>query len=386
MKAIHPNKHFLSTIINYKVEVMSKIDDFVVPWVKEVKPYIDEHIAFAWENPTIDRLMSNENFHHPSKKVIKAVKKIIKKGNLYPNSGTPLRLKIAENEGLKMGNVFIANGSSEVMDVITRVFIKPGDEAVIPVPTFPMYELRVSLSGGKVIKVPIKKNLTWELDNIIEKINSHTRLIFITSPNNPIGTTFPEKDLIHLLETGIPVVLDEAYYELQDETNSMSHLLKEFENLIIMRTMSKAWGIAGFRIGYSLASEKITDYFNRMRINFSIGTINMEAAIAAYDDIAYFNKQNNETKKLRKVLEQNLKNIKDLRVFPSSGNFILMDFSGLGIKAEKTIDYFIKHGIQIRSMSKPSLGPGFARVTIGNCSQNNKFIKILQQLISDKYI
>lgn len=362
---------------------MENIDDLVVPWVKDVSPYCDDHISYSWENPSNARMMSNENFHPVSQKVVKAIMDIVQKGNLYPHNGFPLRERLAKLDGLKAENVFIANGSSEVIDVITRIFIRPGDEAIIPAPTFSMYEARVKLSGGKPVIILSKEDLTWDVNRILENINSRTRLIFICSPNNPVGSIFPENDLRRILDTCLPTVVDEAYYELEDEPHSMVFLLKEYPNLIVIRTMSKAWGIAGFRIGYSLTSEKITNYLDRIRINFSIGTINMAAAMAALDDNKYFIKQNNETKKLRKELEQDISKLKGPRIYPSSGNFILINLGGLGIKAQEAVDYFLKHNIQVRIMSKMEMGFGFFRVTIGNHNQNKRFVQILQKLLSE---
>jgi len=364
---------------------MKEIDDFIVPWVKKTEAYNADHLDYAWKNPSTDRLMSNENFHPPSEKVIKAVMDIVCKGNLYPSGGLLLREKLAELVGLKPENVLIANGSTEVIDVITRVFIRPQDEAIIPAPTFPMYEVRVKLAGGKVVAVLPNKDLTWKIEKIIKQIGPLTRLIFITSPNNPIGSVFPEEDLRKILDSGIPTIVDEAYYELEYEPRSMVFLLEEYPNLIIVRSMSKAWGIAGFRIGYSLASTDITAYLYRMRMPCSIGTANMSAAVAALDDLEYFHSQNNETKTLRKTLEQNLNKIRRLHVYPSSGNFILLNSEELGIKAGEFITYFRNHGIQLRLIFIQSLGPGFFRVTIGNGDQNNRFVKTLQKFLSERY-
>ncbi len=182
----------------------------------------------------------------------------------------------------------------------------------------------------------------------------------------------------------MPTVVDEAYYELEDNPRPLTLLLKEYPNLIISRTLSKAWGIAGFRLGYSLASEEITDYLTKMRINFSVGTVNMTAAMAVLDDTQYFNVQNNETKKLRRELEGELCKIEGLRVFHSDGNFILMDGGKLGINAQEIIDYLLNQRVQIRPMTNPPLGPGFFRITIGNHEQNMLFVKKLKQFLSER--
>jgi histidinol-phosphate aminotransferase len=363
---------------------MHSIDNYIVPWVQDATPYSDAHIAYAWSNPKVDRLMANENFHPPSEEVVQAVVEMAKKGNYYPKGSITLREKLAEREGLKKENVFIANGSLEVIDVIARVFIAPGSEAVIPLPTYPVYAVRVKLSGGTVRLIPPKDDLTYDIGSVIGRIDEKTHIVFIVNPNNPVGFTAPVEELRRVLDTGIPTVIDEAYYELEDEPRSMTFLLDEYPNLIIMRTMSKAWGMAGFRIGYALASEKITDYLNRMRINFSISLVNMAAAIAAIDDIDYYHKQNNETRKLRKELEEQLSKIEGLRVFPSSCNFILMDIGELGIQAEEIVDHLLKKNIQVRLMNRPELGQGFFRITIGTRTQHERFVQAVKDFISQR--
>jgi histidinol-phosphate aminotransferase len=363
---------------------MESIDNYIVPWVKDATPYSDAHIAYAWKHPNVDRLMANENFHPPSEEVVQAVVETARKGNYYPKGSITLREKLAKREGLKTENIFIANGSLEVIDVIARVFISPGSEAVIPLPTYPVYEVRVKLSGGVVHAVHPQKDLSYDIEGVIERINEQTHLVFIVNPNNPIGYTVPVEELRRVLDTGIPTVVDEAYYELEDEPQSMTFLLREYPNLIIMRTMSKAWGMAGFRIGYAIASEKIIDFLNRMRINFSIGLVNMAAAIAAIDNIDYYHKQNNETKKLRKELEEQLRKIQGLRVFPSSCNFILMDIGELGIEAEEIVDYLLKKNIQVRLMNRPELGPGFFRITIGTRVQHQRFVQAIKDYIKQR--
>jgi histidinol-phosphate aminotransferase len=360
------------------------VEDFIVPWVKKVKPYNTNHLMYAWDHPSVDRLMSNENFHPPSEHVVNSVVEAARKGNLYPQDGMSLREKLAKLDNLKAEQVFIANGSLEVIDVIARIFISPGDEAIIPLPTYPMYELRVTLAGGTVQIISPKKDLTYDVNRVLEHLNRKTRLLFLVNPNNPMGNVLPENDLIRVLDTGIPTVVDEAYYELEDEPRSMSFLLRLYPNLIIVRTMSKAWGIAGFRIGYSLASDRITDYLNRMRITCSISTVNMAAAISALDTIDYFHKQNTETKELRKELGEELDKIEGIHVFPSSGNFMLIDLGALGINAEEVVSYLLQNNIQVRLMNRPELGPGFFRVTIGNREQNKRFLHKFREFLSEK--
>ncbi len=190
---------------------MKPAEDFIVPWVKSAEPYSDIHMDIAWDNPQVIRLMSNENMIAPSQKIMDAIIDAARLGNLYPGSGPQLRKKLGEAAGLSADHVVLGNGSTDVINFVTHTFVAPGEEVVIPVPTFPMYEARVRVTGGVPIHVPMTANFYWDIEHILKAVTPKTKLIFICSPNNPTGNQIAENDLLRILDLGIPTFFHEAY-------------------------------------------------------------------------------------------------------------------------------------------------------------------------------
>ena len=195
---------------------MKSFEDYIVPWVRSAEPYSDRHMDIAWENPQVLRMMSNENLIAPPQRVLDAIQEAARLGNLYPGSGPLLRQKLGEANGLSADHVVLGNGSTDVINFVIHTFVGPGDEVIIPVPTFPMYEARTRVTGGVPVQVPMTPDFGWDIDGMLRAVTPRTRLIFVCSPNNPTGNQIPEADLLRLLESGIPLFYDEAYFELED--------------------------------------------------------------------------------------------------------------------------------------------------------------------------
>ena len=360
---------------------MKNIEEFIVPWVRQAESYNDKHMDFAWSHPDVVRMMSNENLIAPSQKIIDAIQEAARLGNLYPDSGPKLRKKIGEMAGLTAENVMLGNGSTDVINVVISTLAAPGDEVLISVPTFPMYETRTRVLGGVPILVPMTPEFYWDIDKLIAAVTDKTKLIFICSPNNPTGNTIDEDDLRRILNLGIPTFIDEAYYGLQNEVFSYAYLLKEYPNAIINRTFSKAYGLAGFRIGYALASEKIISYLNRMKIPWNVGLVSLAAALAGVED-----DEGNEFKRQnvidgRNYICEEINNIEGMHAYSSEGNFVLIDANCLNKKSSEIVDDIIARGIFIRPMTGHQMKQGFIRVTIGNPEQNRHFIEIFKAYI-----
>ncbi len=235
---------------------MKKPEEFINPWIITAEPYSDKHMDTAWENPDILRMMSNENLVEPPEAVLDAVVNAARMGNLYPGSGPLLRKKLGEAAGLTEDNVVLGNGSTDVINFVIHTFIGPGDEVLIPVPTFPMYESRTKVAGGTVVQVPFTPDFYWDMDAILKAVTPKTKLIFICSPNNPTGNRIADSDLKRILSLGIPTFFDEAYYELSNVVESKAGWIKDYPHMVVNRTFSKAYGLAGFRIGYLLCDSK----------------------------------------------------------------------------------------------------------------------------------
>jgi histidinol-phosphate aminotransferase len=362
---------------------MKPVIDFIVPWVRESESYNDKHMDFAWLHPEIVRMMSNENLISPSQKVLDAILEAARVGNLYPDTGPILRKKLGEKAGLTEDNVVLGNGSTDVINFIIASFVAPGDEVVISVPTFPMYETRTRVLGGKPVLVPMTPDFYWDVDKIIAAVTEKTKLIFICSPNNPTGNQMKESDMRRILALGVPTFLDEAYYELEENAQTRAFLLKEYPNAIINRTFSKAFGLAGLRVGYALASTEVISYLNRMKIPWNVSLLALAAANAGFDDVEDQQKKRKTIIDGRNYIFNEINAIPGLKAFPSEGNFTLIDASDLGKTSGQIKDDMIERGIFIRPMSGHNMKPGFIRVTIGSAEQNHHFMDVFKAYIAE---
>ena len=290
-----------------------------------------------------------------------------------------LRKKLGENAGLSPDHVVLGNGSTDAINFVVRTFVAPGDETVIPVPTFPMYEARVKIAGGMPIQVPMSANFYWDLEAIFQAISSKTKLLFICSPNNPTGNQIQEKDLLRILELGIPIFFDEAYYELENEVGSRAYLIEKYPHLIVNRTFSKAFGLAGFRVGYVLCHPKLASYFNRVRFPWNVSLVSIAAALAGLEDVEDQKRKRNNVINGRDYILTEINKISGLRAFPSEGNFVLIDASALDKESLEIRDSLATKGIYIRPMSGHNMPRGFIRVTVGTPKQNQFFIETFSQ-------
>lgn len=364
---------------------MREITEYIVPWVRNAAPYSDKHMDFAWAHPATVRMMSNENPIPPSEEVIEAILKAAQKGNFYPGSGEELRRRLGQAAGLRPENVLLGNGSTDIINIVINTFLAPGDQAIIPVPTFSMYEARVRVNGGEPVIIPLgpPPDFYWDIDGILAAVNARTRLIFICTPNNPTGNQITEVDLRRILDLGLPTFIDEAYYELEDEPRSMAHLVREYPNAIISRTMSKAYGLAGFRIGYALAEASLVSYFNRVRLPWNVSLLALSAALAALDDQAGQQQKYESNLQGRQFLVAEINKIPGMIAFPSQGNFVLIDAGILGKTSEQIRDDIIARGIFIRPMSPHHMKEGYIRVTVSTPDQNRRFIEVFRSYVEE---
>ena len=360
---------------------MKAATDFIVPWVKEAEAYSDKHMDIAWSKPEIIRMMSNENLLGPSQKVLDAILAAARLGNLYPGSGPELRQKLGEKAGLTAEHVVLGNGSTDVINFVAHTFVAPGDEVVIPVPTFPMYAARVKVAGGKVVSVPMTADFYWDMDAILKAVTPKTKLIFVCSPNNPTGNQIAEKDLMRILALGIPTFFDEAYYELENEVFTRAALIKNYPHMMVNRTFSKAFGLAGLRIGYILCDPQYASYFNRVRFPWNVSQVAISAALAAMEDSGDQQHKRRNIIAGREYIHNEINKIPGLRAYPSEGNFVLIDAGVLEQDSNTIRDEMAKKGIFIRPMAGHNMARGFIRITIGTPQQNKLFIEKFQEYI-----
>jgi histidinol-phosphate aminotransferase len=361
---------------------MKDVIDFIVPWVRNAESYSEKHLELAWQHPEIIRMMSNENPLPPSASVIAAITDMAKNGNLYPDSGPKLRKILGEKAGLTEKNVILGNGSTDVINFMLETFVAPGDEVLISVPTFPMYETRTRVNGGTPVLIPMRPDLYWDIPAMLAAVTEKTKLIFVCTPNNPTGNNLAEADLRCLLDLGIPTFIDEAYFELCESPRTYAFLIKEYPNAMINRTFSKAYGLAGLRLGYALAEERVIAYLNRMKIPWNVSLIAQAAALA---ELADQTDQDFKRKTIidgRNFLCEQINRLPGFHAFESDGNFVLIDASVLGRTSADIVNYMIARGIFVRPMSGHHLD-GYIRVTVGTSEQNQFFMEKLKACVAE---
>lgn len=362
---------------------MKKPEEFINPWVVTAEPYSDKHMDVAWENPDILRMMSNENLLEPPEAVLDAIIEAARLGNLYPGSGPQLRKKLGEKAGLTADHVVLGNGSTDVINFVIHTFVGPGDEVLIPVPTFPMYESRTKVAGGTVVQVPFTPDFYWDMDAIIKAVTPKTKLIFICSPNNPTGNRIADSDLKRILSLGIPTFFDEAYYELSNVVETKAGWIKEYPHMVVNRTFSKAYGLAGFRIGYLLCDPKLATYFNRVRFPWNVSLIGIAAALAQLEDTDNQELKRQTVIKGRDYIFDEINKLPGFKAYPSEGNFVLIDAHVLDKTSEEIRDAMSSKGIYIRPMGGHHMKKGFIRITVGTMPQNQLFIQLFKDYIHE---
>lgn len=367
---------------------MTPVEDYFVPWIKGIPMYISPHIELAWRNPSLARMMSNENPNPPSEKVLEAINKYAKVANRYMDQGLIVRSKIAEINGLPgPENVLLGNGSSEIFDMVFRSFVAPGDEVIQQTPCFGIYKLRCNVLGGKLVSIKMvykDKQILFDADAIIDAITPKTKMIVVAHPNNPTGNFMDEKDIVRIAEQGRPFIIDEAYVEFAGLQKSMVKLVKDYKNVIISRTLSKAYGLAGLRFGYALGDRDTIMQIAATLIPWNVSTIAMWAALAAFEDTEGLRKRvefnNNEIK----FYEDSLADIPGLTVYHSYGNYILLDGTDTGKPGKDMIKYAEQHGIILRGQEDIFGRNGWWRVTIGTHEENEKLVRLTHEFYAQK--
>jgi len=367
---------------------MKSIEEYYAPWVKGIPMYISEHIEKAWRDPSLHRMMSNENPNPPSDKVLESMVKYAKMANRYPDQGLVVRTKIAEINGLDgPQNVMIGNGSSEVYDNIFRMFITPGDEVIQHTPCFGIYQLRGTLLGAKMVSVPMiykDKAMHYDPDAILNAITDKTKIVVVANPNNPTGNFMDAEHFVRIAETGLPFVIDEAYVEYTGLGMSQVALTRKYKNVLITRTLSKAYGLAGMRFGYAIGAKEVIDQISGSLLPWNVGTIPMWAALAAFEDeegLAERVKFNNSEVDF---ITESLSDIPGFVVFPSKANYILFDCGGTGRTGKEVLAFAETKGVILRGESKKYGSDGWFRVTIGTKEENRLFVDLVGEFFGMK--
>lgn len=330
----------------------------------------------------ITKLASNENPYGCSPQVIKAIAEEMKNNALYPEATAPaLSEKLAKRLNIEKDHIFFGNGSAEIISLLTRAYIRPGDEAIMADSTFPRYQSNVLIGGGLPIRVPLIDGV-HDLDKMLAAITEKTRMIFICNPNNPTGTIV-EKDRLRTFVENVPasvlLVMDEAYYEFMNKDDALDtvSLLAQYPNLVILRTFSKIYGLAALRIGYGLMHPSIQTELNKVKEAFNTNRLAQAAALAALDDNRFVEDCAQKNAAGRSYLITELEKM-GLSCFASHANFLMVK---VGRSGNEVFQGLLRQGVIVRSGAAFGY-PETIRVTVGAQDENEIFIKALGQVLN----
>jgi histidinol-phosphate aminotransferase len=269
----------------------------------------------------IIKLDANENPYGCSPRVQKALAKY-NRFHIYPDDGQErLRKAIAGYADVDVNRIVAGNGSNQLIDLLLRLLISKGDEVINCTPTFGIYSFSTRLCGGILVEVPRRDDFSIDIGKVKSAITPKTKIIFIANPNNPTATLTGRKDIETLLDTGIPVVVDEAYYEFSRKT--VIRLVKKYDNLIVLRTFSKWAGLAGLRVGYGIFPPQVADFILRIKIPYNVNVAALVAVEESLKDVDYLMASVDKIIAERERLFNELKKIKWLKPYPSKANLIL---------------------------------------------------------------
>ncbi len=329
-----------------------------------------EDVKNTFQLESVVKLSTNENPYGCSEKVMSAVKECPAAFSDYPDGyASGLRKAVAEMHGVNPSQLIFANGLDELIQLISRALLEPGKNTVMATPTFPEYKLNAVIEGAEVREISLLDG-AHDLDRMKDAIDEATAAVWLCSPNNPTGIYIPEKDLISFLKSvpeDVLIVLDEAYVEYAENPYHSLAFLEEFTNVIIMRTFSKIYGLAGFRVGYGISSEAVIQRLEPARPPFNTNLLGQIAAKEALSDQAFIadckRKNSLEKEKYYNFCHENA-----LSFYPTEGNFILMDVKHDG---DKVSAFLLSKGVIIRSCKAMGF-PTCLRVTIGKKEQNEQ--------------
>ena len=328
------------------------------------------------------KLASNENPVGPSPKIIDSIEKIVKETHRYPDgNATRLKAKISRKFNILENQVTVGNGSNDIIEFVARSFLGPNDSAVYSEHAFAVYPLVVRAVGAMGIEVPAK-NFSHDLEAMLDSIEENTKLIFIANPNNPTGSFIEQSELLNFLEKvpeEIIVLLDQAYFDYSSfETSDLEFdVLERFPNLVISRSFSKAYGLAGFRVGYSVSSIEIADYLNRVRQPFNANSLALYAAEIALDDDQFIKKCLELNFEQKQILFNGLQ-ASGFECLPSRANFISFD---CGEDSNDAFNKLLLEGVIVRSLRVYKM-PNFLRVSVGLPEENLTFLEKIKLTLS----
>jgi histidinol-phosphate aminotransferase len=329
---------------------------------------------------SIIKVASNENPFGPSPLALAAMQKAVAGVNLYPDGNAfYLKQKLAAKLGVETTNLIFGNGSNEILEFVGHALLSPGTDVVVSQYCFAVYPIVTFLFGANLISVPAK-NYGHDLPAMLRAITPRTRIVFVAEPNNPTGTLAPREELLRLVNEvpdHVLLVVDEAYLEYLDEPVDLLPLVRQRAkpNLILMRTFSKIYGLAGLRIGYGIAHPEFVGALEKIRQPFNLNSIAQAAALAALDDTAHANNTRANNFAGLKFFEQAFRDAK-LESIPSRGNFILVRVG----PGQRVFEAMQRQGVIVRPMAGYQL-PEWIRISIGTPAENQRCLETLKKVL-----
>jgi histidinol-phosphate aminotransferase len=332
------------------------------------------------------KLASNENPIGPSPKAVEAVRNAVAEANRYPDGGTHLlRHKLARQHGVAMDQIFMGLGSSEIIDLAARILLGRGKTGVTSHGSYAPFSLAIRASGADLVRVP-QQDFAFDLRAIADAVaaNHETRVLYLANPNNPTGTAFGADELQEFLRrvpADVFVVLDEAYIHYADRADMPDsvQLFREHRNLLIMRTFSKVYGLAGLRVGYGIGDTAVLGAMNKLRTPFNLSGVGQAGALAALDDVEHVNRSVKENATERARLTKGLTEL-GLRPVRSHTNFIFID---IGPEAQDLSNELLHEGVIVRPLGWMGF-PEAIRVSVGIASENDKLLGVLPHVLGKR--
>jgi histidinol-phosphate aminotransferase len=354
-------------------------------YIKEIKPYVPGKPLEALEREygitDSIKLASNENPLGPSPKALEAIQAACRNIHRYPDEpGYQLLHRLADTLAVSPEQIVIGNGSDEILDLLSLSLLQPEDEVLIPQPSFLMYTIVVQSAGAVPVTVPLN-GLSIDLDAMLAKVGPRTRMIFICNPNNPTGTLIAQpafESFIGALPSDIVVVVDEAYVDfVRDNRWLPNHFYLDTEPVVItLRTFSKAYGLAGLRVGYGVMVTAMAEILNRVRMPFNVNALAQAGATAALGDIDFLQRTIALVHQELDFLYAELRK-RRLRYFPTQSNFFLIDVEQ---DARQVFEKFLRQGVIVRPMTDYGF-PRYIRINIGLHEENQRFLTALDAVL-----
>ncbi len=334
---------------------MKTLDQLIRANIKALKPYSSARDEYTGDEAIF--LDANENPFNPPY-------------NRYPDPyQRKLKEQISKIKNIPSEYIFLGNGSDEAIDIAFRAFCEPGIDNVVAIdPTYGMYLVSADINNIETKKVKLTEDFDLDVEAILAAINENTKLLFICSPNNPTGNSFKKDDIISLIEKfdGI-VILDEAYIDFVPEKTFIPELLK-YKNLIILQTFSKAWGMAGIRLGMAFASPQIISIYNKIKYPYNVNILTQKTALELLQQEDNMAKWVEDILEEKKIMIEKLKDYNFIsKIYPSDANYLLVKTNN----AKVIYNYLVEEGVVIRDRSSVALCEGCLRITIGSKEENN---------------